>query len=69
MRKERTSAIDHFKSKLLLLDNKTVWAFCKSIKSHFLKNIIIREKTTNKNINKSNKTIKTHCVRFSSILW
>lgn len=47
MRKERTPAINHpFKSKLLLLDNKTAWAFCNSIKSTFKKNQSKSEKMT-----------------------
>lgn len=43
MRKERTPAITHpFKSKLLLLDNKTVWA----LKSNFKKNNPNQKKKT-----------------------
>lgn len=50
MRKERTPAITHpFKSKLLLLDNKTVWA----LKSNF------KKQSEKKDYNKKKKKHKT----------
>lgn len=53
MRKERTPAANHpFKSKLLLLDNKTVWALKSNLKKtnpNQKRKTIIKKKNTKQN--------------------